>query len=99
MQRYTMYIGGAAADAAMGRWMASENPFSGEVWAEVAQGGADDADRAVRVAHDAFGGPWKELTASARGLLLHNVGDLILRDARKLAATIDAALRTLELAK
>ena len=86
MQRYPMYIGGAPADPAQGRWMASENPFSGEVWAEVAQGSAEDADCAVRVAQDAFTrGAWPQLTPSARGLLLHKVGDLIVRDARKLA--------------
>ena len=86
MQRYTMYIGGESTAATQDRWMDSENPFSGEVWAQVAQGGADDADRAVQVAHEAmFQGPWKDLTPSARGLLLHRVGDLILRDARKLA--------------
>ena len=44
-------------------------------------------DRAVRAAHRAFTeGPWPELTASQRGLLLHRLGDLVARDAKKLAA-------------
>ena len=86
MDQYRMYIGGESTPSASGRWMDSENPFSGEVWATVAQGNADDAGRAVQVAHRALTqGPWSQLTASQRGLLLHKVGDLILRDARKLA--------------
>lgn len=86
MQRYPMYINGEETPAIQGQWMDSENPFSGEVWAQVAQGCAQDVDRAVQAAHQALvRGPWKDLTPSARGLLLHRLGDLILRDARKLA--------------
>jgi aldehyde dehydrogenase (NAD+) len=45
-------------------------------------------DRAVRAAHRALtSGPWAEMSASQRGLLLHRLGDLIARDARKLAET------------
>jgi aldehyde dehydrogenase (NAD+) len=42
----------------------------------------------VRAAHRAFTeGPWPQLTASKRGLLLHKLGDLVARDARRLAET------------
>lgn len=86
MERYRMFIGGEFRDAAAGRWMDSENPFSGQVWARIAQGDAGDVDHAVEVAHAAFSqGPWRDLTPSQRGLLLHKVGDLMLRDARQLA--------------
>ena len=41
----------------------------------------------MRAAHRAFTeGPWPQLTASQRGLLLHRLGDLVARDAKKLAA-------------
>ena len=74
MEQYRMYIGGEFSDSVSGRWMDSENPFSGEVWAKVVQGNAQDADRAVQVAHQAFTqGPWSQLTPSQRGLLLHKV--------------------------
>ena len=86
MQKYRMYIEGSFVDATSGEWMTSENPYTGDTWAQVARGGAEDADRAVRAAHKAFtSGPWSQLTASQRGLLMHKVGDLLLRDARKLA--------------
>ena len=87
MQRYQLYIDNRQADAASGQWFESYNPYTGEPWAQIAQGNADDVDRAVRAAHRAFTeGPWPQLTASQRGLLLHRLGDLIARDAKKLAA-------------
>ena len=88
MQKYPMYIDGKYQDAACGKWFDSYNPYSGEPWAQIAQGGAEDAERAVRAAHRAFTqGPWPQLTASQRGLLLHRLGELVARDAKKLAET------------
>ena len=88
MQKYQMYIDGKYVDSVSAKWFDSYNPYSGEPWAQIAQGNADDVDRAVRVAHRAYTeGPWSELTASQRGLLLHKLGDLVARDARKLAET------------
>lgn len=87
MQRYQLYIEGRAVDAASGQWFDSYNPYTGEPWAQIAEGNADDVDRAVRAAHRAFTqGPWPQLTASQRGLLLHRLGDLVARDAQRLAA-------------
>lgn len=69
------------------QWIASLNPFDGEAWAEIPRGTAADADEAVTAAHKAFSsGPWPAMTATARGKLLRRFGDLILRDAEKLAA-------------
>jgi (Z)-2-((N-methylformamido)methylene)-5-hydroxybutyrolactone dehydrogenase len=48
---------------------------------------AREADRAVEAAHRAFTrGAWPALTATQRGALLRRLGDLIARDAEKLAA-------------
>ena len=86
MQQLQMYIDGKFTNAALGKWFDSYNPFTGKVWTQVAQGDAQDVDRAVQAAHRAFTqGPWPQLTASQRGILLHKLGDLIVRDARKLA--------------
>ena len=75
MQRYRMYIGGQHVDPASVTWFETYNPYTGEPWAEIARGNADDVDRAVRAAHKAFTqGPWPELTASQRGLLIHRLG-------------------------
>ena len=88
MQKYQMYIDGKYVDSASGKWFDSYNPYTGEPWAQIAQGNADDVDRAVCAAHTAYTeGPWSQLTATQRGLLLHKLGDLVARDARKLAET------------
>lgn len=87
MKRYQMYINGHFVDSESKQWFDSYDPFKGEVWCQVAQGTPQDVNQAVQAADQALHGPWGELTASQRGLLMHKVGDLIARDARKLAET------------
>ncbi|MBI5910548.1 MAG: aldehyde dehydrogenase family protein [Betaproteobacteria bacterium] len=48
MQKYQTYIDGKYVDPASGKWFDSYNPYTGEPWAQIAQGTAEDADRAVR---------------------------------------------------
>ncbi|MCZ4314816.1 aldehyde dehydrogenase [Comamonadaceae bacterium G21597-S1] len=86
MQRYPLYIDGAQVPSASERWFETENPFTCQPWAEVARGDSDDVDRAARAAHRAFSeGAWAGMSASQRGQLLHRLGDLVARDARRLA--------------
>lgn len=86
MEKFKMYIDGEFVEAASGKWFDSYNPFTGKVWSQVAEGGAEDVDRAVKAAHRAFSeGAWPDMTASQRGMLVHRLGDLIARDAKKLA--------------
>ena len=86
MEQFKMYIDGDFVEAASGEWFDSFDPFTGKVWSQVAAGGPADVDRAVQAAHRAFTtGPWSELTASQRGMLVHKLGDLIARDAQILA--------------
>lgn len=86
MERFPMWINGAAHAPVNGQWFTTDNPFTSQAWGEVARGSAEDVDIAARAAHAAYSdGPWSQLTASQRGMLLHKVGDLIARDARKLA--------------
>ncbi|MEK9872546.1 MAG: aldehyde dehydrogenase [Betaproteobacteria bacterium] len=86
MQKFKMYIDGEFVEAASGKYFDSYYPFTGKVWSQVAEGGPEDVDRAVKAAHRAFtSGDWAEMTASQRGMLVHRLGDLIARDAKKLA--------------
>jgi len=86
MKRYALYINGKDVEPAGKTWFDSFDPTCAAPWAQVAQGDARDVDAAVAAASSAFRqGAWPELSASARGLLLHRLGDLIARDARKLA--------------
>jgi aldehyde dehydrogenase (NAD+) len=86
LARYKMYIGGEWVDAASGETFTSDNPFTGKPWALIPKGSAQDADRAVRAAHEAFTtGEWPKLNASRRGALLRRLGDLIGEKAKALA--------------
>lgn len=87
LTRFQNTVAGRPSESSTGRWLASVNPFTGEPWAEVPHCGVDDANAAVDAAHDAFvKGPWASMNATARGKLLRRLGDLITRDADKLAA-------------
>ena len=88
MKRYQLRIDGQSADPAGANWFETQNPYTGQTWAEIPRGDARDVDAAVQAAHRALtGGPWAEMTATQRGALMHKLGDLIARDAAKLAAT------------
>ncbi len=81
-----MLIGGEWRASASGRTFESKDPFSGKAWAVLPRGDAGDVDMAVRAAHSAFtSGPWAQMTASDRGLLLYRLADLIAQNAERLA--------------
>ncbi|MFZ6044585.1 aldehyde dehydrogenase [Pseudomonas sp. CR3202] len=87
LERFQNLVDGQYRTSSTGRWLATANPFTGAEWAEVPQCGAEDATLAIEAAHRAFSsGPWPKLSATARGKLLRRLGDLIARDAEKLAA-------------
>ncbi|MBI3144130.1 MAG: aldehyde dehydrogenase [Pseudogulbenkiania sp.] len=86
MERYALFIDGDLREPSGGKWFTTENPYTGEPWAEIARGNAADVEQAVQAAQRAFTqGPWPELSASVRGLLLHRLGDLIAEHAEELA--------------
>ena len=58
----------------------------GDTLANVAEGDAEDIDRAVRASRRAFEeGPWSRMTASERGRIIWRIGDLILEHTDELA--------------
>lgn len=86
MKNYKMLIGGQWLEAAGGQTFETENPFLGAPWALVPRAGVADVDRAVAAARAAFQNPnWCKISASARGALLRRLGDLIAREAERLA--------------
>ena len=73
-----LFINGQWADAASGRSFETPNPATGETLARVAEGEAEDIDRAVRAARRAFEeGPWGRMTTFQRGRIIWRIGDLI----------------------
>jgi len=88
MKRYALHIAGEAVAPHSGTWFDTQNPYTGEAWAHIPRGNAQDVDAAVQAAHQALTtGPWVEMTATQRGALMRKLGDLIARDAAQLAAT------------
>ena len=45
MTKYLHYIDGKYVEPSSGKWFDSFNPFTGEVWAQIAQGNAEDVER------------------------------------------------------
>jgi aldehyde dehydrogenase (NAD+) len=87
LRSYQHYIGGAHVPPASGAYLPTEDPFTGEVWAQIARGGEQDAAAAVEAADRAFHGPWSRLTATERGHRLWQLGELIQANAARLAQT------------
>ncbi len=82
--RTQMYVGGEWVGARSGRTFAVYNPATGEVLAEVADGGAEDTERAIAAAEAAFAG-WRAKTAAQRANVLWRWYELILEHAEDLA--------------
>ena len=85
IQTYHMFIDGESVDAIDGETFETTDPYTGKVWATMPRARKADAERAVEAADKALNGPWSKLTASARGLLMFRLADLIERDAERLA--------------
>src|ERR1700684_1238044 len=74
-----MLIDGKRVEAASGKTFAPTNPAAGEVLAHVAEGDAEDIDRAVKAARRAFEGPWGKVKPFERQLMLLRLADLVER--------------------
>jgi aldehyde dehydrogenase (NAD+) len=85
LKKYRMLAGGEWVEPLSGQWLESINPFTATPWALIPRGDAQDVDRAVRSAKEAFHGPWRRLSATTRGALLHKFGDLLATEAERLA--------------
>ena len=85
MEHFNLYIDGESVPSGSARAYDSLDPYTGEPWAQVADGTAEDVDRAVSAARAALSGPWGALTATERGELLRKLAELIARDAGRLA--------------
>jgi phenylacetaldehyde dehydrogenase len=81
-----LFINGQWVDAASGKTFETPNPATGDTLARIAEGDAEDIDRAVRAARAAFDdGLWGRITPSERGRIIWRIGDLILEHAQELA--------------
>lgn len=65
------------------------DPATDQVVATIPSVGKDESKRAIDAAHEAFG-PWANRPAAERGKLVRKLGELMLRDADRLAAIMTA---------
>jgi aldehyde dehydrogenase (NAD+) len=72
-----MLIDSKWVEAASGKTFESINPSTGEVLATVAEGDAEDIDRAVAAARRAFNGPWSKFKPAERQALLLKLADIV----------------------
>jgi aminomuconate-semialdehyde/2-hydroxymuconate-6-semialdehyde dehydrogenase len=79
-------IGGVHRPATSGETFESRDPHDGSLLAHVAAGDADDADRALAAAREAFDdGPWPRMATDERARLLHGFADLVEANLEELA--------------
>ncbi|MGF7149390.1 aldehyde dehydrogenase (NAD+) [Sphingomonas zeicaulis] len=77
MPEQDMLIGGRRVPALSGKRFETRNPATGALLATVAQGDAEDVDRAVKAARAAFEGPWRRMKPVERQRILLNLADLV----------------------
>ncbi|WP_321831934.1 aldehyde dehydrogenase [Thalassovita sp.] len=78
LSHYQLFIDGTWCDGTTGQTMTSENPATGEIWADFACAAPEDVNRAVAAARRALEAPeWRDLSQTARGKLLYRLADLI----------------------
>ncbi|MCH7488573.1 MAG: aldehyde dehydrogenase family protein [Chloroflexi bacterium] len=82
-------INGEWVEPASGKYYDDVNPSTGATLAKVAEGGAEDIDRAVKAARAAFEGPWAKIHPGDRGRMLFKLAQLVRDNAEELAE-IDA---------
>ena len=84
--RTRAFIDGEFVDAISGHTFERVNPATGEVLTRVAEGDAEDVDRAVRTARGAFErGEWSEAEPADRKRILLRLADLIREHGEELA--------------
>jgi 1-pyrroline dehydrogenase len=81
---YQVFIGGEFVDSTSGETMEVIAPATGEVIASVPRCAAEDVDRAVAAARDAWP-TWSEKTPKDRSQLLHRMADVMDEHAEELA--------------
>lgn len=86
-----LLIGGRWVEAASGKTFETLNPATGEVLAQVAEGDAEDIDRAVAAARAAFEGPWGKVKPYERQVILLRLAELLEKHFEEFASldTID----------
>ena len=84
MKKIPMWIDGKPVPAASGKTFDVFNPADGSVLARVAEGGAADADAAVKAAVKAASGPWSKMNPRQRARVLFEIARVVRENADEL---------------
>jgi aldehyde dehydrogenase (NAD+) len=83
--RYGLFIGGEFVEPRSGRYMATIDPSTEEVLAEVPEAGPEDVELAVAAARDAFESRWRDLPGKERSKYLYRIARALQERAREFA--------------
>ncbi len=83
--RYGLFVGGEWLEPRSGEYQPSISPATEEPLAEVAYGGAEDVDLAVKAARDAYENGWSGLRPSERAKYLFRIARILQERSRELA--------------
>ncbi len=84
-KRYSHFIDGKFVAPHSGKYFPSVNPATEEKLAEIADGDAQDVDRAVKAARRAYKNVWGKMPGRERGKYLYRIARLIQEKSRELA--------------
>ena len=85
LEEFPLFIDGRSVDSVSGRTFESQNPYTGEPWARVADGTPQDVDLAVAAARVAFDGEWGATTGFQRAAVMRRCADALDANAERLA--------------
>jgi aldehyde dehydrogenase (NAD+) len=83
--RYGLFIGGEFVEPKSGKYMATIDPSTEEVLAEVPEAGPEDVEVAVAAARDAFESRWRDLPGTERSKYLYRIARALQERAREFA--------------
>ncbi|MGI5440131.1 aldehyde dehydrogenase [Streptomyces shenzhenensis] len=85
LETFRLFINGTSVDAVSGKTFESLNPYTGQPWATIADGGPEDIDLAVAAARTAFEGEWGAKSGFERAAIMRDLATAITANAERLA--------------
>ncbi|MEU1301204.1 aldehyde dehydrogenase [Streptomyces shenzhenensis] len=85
LETFRLFINGTSVDAISGKTFESLNPYTGQPWATIADGGPEDIDLAVAAARTAFEGEWGAKSGFERAAVMRDLATAITANAERLA--------------
>src|SRR4029079_16433812 len=84
-KKYNLFIRGEFVEPHSKRWFETINPATEDTLAEIAEGDAQDVDRAVAEARRAYDKVWRKIAPSERAKYIFRIARLIQEKSRALA--------------